>query len=767
MDDAGRPDAPNRGEDNTAVANDDAARRHLLRHASAIAVLMRHSANLIVAITALAVPHTAATPEGKAILVSLGCWAVYRLATRSQSALYTTVDYALTIAVCLAVPLLVSDPLFHTANSAPIAIAGTAVISFSVSLPAKRSLLLVAGIALAYAYGSASVVGLAHVGEIFNLYYFGLQWTTSALIRLMVLRVAGAVDTARGQRQDAEIAERVNSAVRDYDREQVRLLHDTVASTLLLVGQGAPIPPDRLAAQARRDLDVLGERWWTPTPSRLELVATLRETASHLHTAQHWTGLGVLWSDGHVAQQVAAAAREAMNNIDRHAGAGIVTVDVSRNCVTISDDGRGFDSTVPSHGTGLAKSICERMDRIAGSAKITSAPDRGTVVELRWPTTRLVDPAPHTGDPDRLIARTRVVYGLALTAYAVVSLAALAAQAATHVQQPRTQLVLALLAAAATLVAVPAILGRIHLSPWPSVAVLLSIAVAQTALLPASEVGTQAQWSQGAIGWCLLPHLLSQTVRRASALLALAWVIPAVVGVLDAPSAASAMNIGLGTASILCVQLFALLFNALIRDGAEKARADTVARTQSLTRQRVTAAVHDEYRRRYSKLLASIHPLMTTLAQAEPLDATLRSRARAESRMLRALFDQPETFGHPVLHALRTPIGDAEDKGVDVSLHVNGDLPEIACEDTKRITEPLTRALYSTRGSARITVTADGTRLTTSIVCQGLADGAALAEYSVTDDDDVELVAIDDMAWLTIRHHLSGRRLDDRASSRD
>ncbi|MGV0853325.1 sensor histidine kinase [Mycolicibacterium phlei] len=753
MDETRRAPAAHDGDDPADDhADEDAARRHLLRHANSIAVLMRHSANLIVAVTILAVPHSVPTPAGTALLVSLGCWAIYRLVTRSPAARYTAVDYALTLAVCFAIPLLVSDPAFHTTNSAPIAIAGTAVISFSVSLPARCSALLVVGVAVAYAFGAAPVVGPGRVGEIFNLYYFALQWVTSALIRLMVLRVAEAVDTARSRRQDAEIAERVNSAVRDYDREQVRLLHDTVASTLLLVGQGTPLPADRLAAQARRDLDVLGERWWTPAPDRLELVATLRKVAAHLRTPQRWTGLGALWLDGRIAQQVAASVREAVNNVDRHAGARTVTIDVSHNCVTISDDGRGFDPAAPQRGTGIARSIRDRMDRIAGTAEIASASGRGTVVELHWPDTLPGERTRRLGDTDRLIARTRVVYGLALTAYAVVNLAALAGQAATTVPRPAQQLGLAFLAATTTVLAVPAVLGRFRVPPWPSTVVLMGIAVAQTILLPAAAVGTQAQWSQGAVGWCLLPYLLSESVRRASILLTLAWVVPALVGAASAPSADSALNIGLGTASILCVQLFALLFNGLIRDAAEKARAQTAARVQSAARERISAAVHEEYRRRYATLLAGIFPVLTALALARPLDAALRSRARAESRKLRALFDQPDTFDHPLLQLLRTPVGVAEDSGVEVSVHVNGDLPMIEGREASRIVTRLTRALSAARDSARITITADDSGFTTSIVCHGLENGVALDEDSSADGDHVEVVATDDMLWLTIRH---------------
>jgi hypothetical protein len=54
--------------------------------------------------------------------------------------------------------------------------------------------------------------------------------------------------TAQSQMQRA----RFDEEVRAFDREQLALLHDTVASTLLMVGRGVSLPAGRLAAQAYR-----------------------------------------------------------------------------------------------------------------------------------------------------------------------------------------------------------------------------------------------------------------------------------------------------------------------------------------------------------------------------------------------------------------------------------------------------------------------------------------------------------------------------------
>ena len=105
---------------------------------------------------------------------------------------------------------------------------------------------------------------------------------------------------------------------------------------------------------------------------------------------------------------------------------------------------------------------------------------------------------------------------------------------------------------------------------------LLLVALVQPILLPLNELGSQHYWAQGVIGWCLLPLVLDLSVPTGTAVLLLAWLLGSAVELLRAPSAAHWVNIGLGTASILGVQLFALAFNVLMRDAAADAHAEFV-----------------------------------------------------------------------------------------------------------------------------------------------------------------------------------------------
>lgn len=655
-----------------------AARQQLTTRAAAVGLLMRNTVNLGVALIALADPAAPGSRVGTWLLSALAVWSLIRVLTRSPQAVWLAMDYAFVLSVCLAIPVLAPAADFYTANTAPQAIAGTAVVSISVSVSAPVSVALTAGIAAAYAHGAAAVVGWENVSSVTALYYFVVQCATASIIRFMLLRAASVIDRARSEREEAEVARRVNDAVRDYEREQLALLHDTAASTLLMVGQGTTLPARRLAAQARRDLRLLGERARVVPSSPVELVAALGECAAHLCTPVRFDGRDGLWLPGQSAGPVIAAAREAMTNVDRHAHATLLRVTVSDTCVRLVDDGVGFDVDAPRHGHGVDESIIGRMERAGGQARVTSGPDTGTVTELSWcpdPDTPLRSP---TVDPDRLVERTRTRYGLALAAYALVNLA---------VSVPPAEAPLGILAAVGALASIPGILWQRWAFAWPAALAMLVVAIAQPALLPQDALIGYAHWAQGAVGWCVLPLLLALPNRTGVAMLVGYWVLNSAVVVVRDPSAAMLVNVGLGTASILAVQLFAFVFNGLMRDAAAVVEAETRAHRRLLTRDRISQALRTEYQRRYATIVDNVVPLLEALTRGDPVDADLQRRAQAECRRLRALFDQAGTFDHPLTQRIRPLIDAAEDRRLDVALDLSGSLPDL---DEDRVTEVLT-----------------------------------------------------------------------------
>ncbi|MEV6343715.1 ATP-binding protein [Actinoplanes sp. NPDC051851] len=83
------------------------------------------------------------------------------------------------------------------------------------------------------------------------------------------------------------------------------------------------------------------------------------------------------------------AARAALGNAVRHAGAGRIVVRVAESAggvaVVVRDDGRGFDPRCTEPGFGIRQSITERVREAGGTATVESAPGRGTRVRLWIP----------------------------------------------------------------------------------------------------------------------------------------------------------------------------------------------------------------------------------------------------------------------------------------------------------------------------------------------------------------------------------------------
>lgn len=192
--------------------------------------------------------------------------------------------------------------------------------------------------------------------------------------------------------------------MRTYDREQLAILHDTAASTLLIIADGAPLNPDQLAQRARRDLAALCAPA-TGAGAAVDLVDAVSQAVNIHRTPAKIEGQQPLWVPQRTAQVLLGAVREALNNVDRHAHAQFVLIEVDAGRLSISDDGVGFDAASCTKGTGIARSIVARMDRLGATASVTSSPGLGTVVTLRWPLGTKAT-APETG---RQCSRTQAL----------------------------------------------------------------------------------------------------------------------------------------------------------------------------------------------------------------------------------------------------------------------------------------------------------------------------------------------------------------------
>jgi signal transduction histidine kinase len=179
--------------------------------------------------------------------------------------------------------------------------------------------------------------------------------------------------------------------IRAQERAEVAAhLHDSVLQTLALIQRRAGDPAEvaQLARRQERDL-----RAWLnadETAAADTLHGALVRAATEIE-AQHGVEVEVVCVgdrplDGDTAA-LAAAAREAIVNAAKFAGAGRIDVYAEASGehaeVFVRDRGAGFDpAAVPADRRGVRESIVGRMERHGGRAQVRSTPGAGTEVEL-------------------------------------------------------------------------------------------------------------------------------------------------------------------------------------------------------------------------------------------------------------------------------------------------------------------------------------------------------------------------------------------------
>jgi signal transduction histidine kinase len=211
----------------------------------------------------------------------------------------------------------------------------------------------------------------------------------AALARLLwwLVRRAGAtadLSIAGAERARGEAT--VAAAQREEQRAYAATLHDTAATTLLMVGLGEVGRSDTwLPLQASRDLGAL-----TSSPVHSDDLVVLLTELADAHPVRVRLSLPEpIPVDPPVAEAVCGAVREALNNVARHAGVTEASVRSQttgkRVLLEVIDEGCGFDqSAVVGTRYGIARSITARMGVVGGCAAVLSAPGLGTTVRLEW-----------------------------------------------------------------------------------------------------------------------------------------------------------------------------------------------------------------------------------------------------------------------------------------------------------------------------------------------------------------------------------------------
>lgn len=191
--------------------------------------------------------------------------------------------------------------------------------------------------------------------------------------------------------------------IRAQERAEVAAhVHDSVLHTLTLIQRNADRPAEvrRLARSQEREL-----RNWLHRPEGsgraaedepATLAEAVKRTAAEVED-KHGVPLEVvLVGDCPLEEPLPAliqAAREAMVNAAKYGGEGgpvqvFAEVSGPEVFVSVRDRGPGFDlDAVPADRMGVRESIIGRMERHGGTARLRSAPDGGTEVELEMKRT--------------------------------------------------------------------------------------------------------------------------------------------------------------------------------------------------------------------------------------------------------------------------------------------------------------------------------------------------------------------------------------------
>jgi signal transduction histidine kinase len=93
-----------------------------------------------------------------------------------------------------------------------------------------------------------------------------------------------------------------------------------------------------------------------------------------------------------VRRNLFLAAKEALNNAAKHSGANELFLRIHRRnrelCVTVEDNGNGFDITSASWERNGMTNMAQRMDEVGGQCLVASAPGSGCRVEFTVPLHR-------------------------------------------------------------------------------------------------------------------------------------------------------------------------------------------------------------------------------------------------------------------------------------------------------------------------------------------------------------------------------------------
>jgi signal transduction histidine kinase len=314
------------------------------------------------------------------------------------------------VAGCMAIMVMLGTAsVIDAATTTAMAILG-GVASASVAIPLvvhHRGRLLVTALA-------ATVLGMIWIVAAWSHDLRAVAVATTA--GWAVCAVLGAwIDRAIAHAADridevgrAHEAERLASELEAQQRQDARVLHDTVLATLsLLAHSGVGVGPTALRQQAGDDARLLRQlRLGAPIDAGSTAIfspeaehdsdalsttfESVRQRFARMGLAVNWHGAGQLALPRETLDALLGALGECLENVRRHSGvheADVTVTDDDRTVrAMITDAGSGFEpEAVDGARLGYAESVVGRLHTVGGRARIFSSPGSGTTVMLEVP----------------------------------------------------------------------------------------------------------------------------------------------------------------------------------------------------------------------------------------------------------------------------------------------------------------------------------------------------------------------------------------------
>jgi signal transduction histidine kinase len=300
------------------------------------------------------------------------------------------------------------SPAFDAASVTAMTVTG-AVTSSAVAIPLvvrPRGLLLVIGLAGAVI---ASIAITAAIGG-HDLRAVAVAtvagWAACMALGVWTDRAIGDATERIEEVGRAHEAERLASEFEAQQRQDARVLHDTVLATLsLLAHSGVGVGPSALRQQAGDDarllrqlrlgapLDAGSTAIFSPESDDDVLSTTfesVRQRFARMGLDVNWHGAGQLALPRETLDALLGALGECLENVRRHSGVNEADVTVTDDDHTVramvTDAGTGFEPEAVDGGRlGYAESVVGRLHTVGGRARIFSSPGSGTTVMLEVP----------------------------------------------------------------------------------------------------------------------------------------------------------------------------------------------------------------------------------------------------------------------------------------------------------------------------------------------------------------------------------------------